>query len=285
MLKERIISSVFLGAMVLGGFFLPAPGLLVILLLLCGLALWEFYSLLDAAGISNFRYVGMVGGLGIILSTWIGLYFRGLTLAYEWEWVLLIMILSAIFYRQFMVKTDPKPLETMASTLFGVMYVALMFNFITKLLMVWGERDVRLLVVYLIIVVKVTDMGAYFTGCAMGRHKLIPRISPGKTWEGCAGGVLAGVGASVLFSVLSGGHIGPVGLSIPHAIILGILLSISGIVGDLAESLLKRAAKVKDSGSLLRGMGGILDVLDSLLFAGPVLYVYARIFLPTVVRL
>jgi len=114
----------------------------------------------------------------------------------------------------------------------------------------------------------------------MGRHKLIPRISPAKTWEGCAGGVLSSMLVSVIFAWVTGGNLGPVTLSIAHAAIMGILLGVIGIIGDLAESLLKRAADIKDSGHLLKGMGGMLDVLDSLLFAAPVAYAFARFVLP-----
>ena len=126
---------------------------------------------------------------------------------------------------------------------------------------------------------KITDVGAYITGTLLGRHKLIPRISPGKTWEGAFGGVTVAVITSITFLVLRDHSLGTVQISTMHAAVLGLLLGVVGTVGDLFESLLKRASGAKDSGAVVPGMGGLLDVLDSLLFAAPVLYVYLRLFL------
>jgi phosphatidate cytidylyltransferase len=141
-----------------------------------------------------------------------------------------------------------------------------------------------MLIIYLILVVKASDIGAYLVGSTCGRHKLFPRVSPGKTWEGLAGGLATGVLMSVLFCAwlrlgpvdphtTAAGHlvIGPV-----DAWVLGFLLSAIGVLGDLIESLLKRSAGLKDSGNHVPGMGGVLDVLDSLLFAAPALYFYLR---------
>ncbi len=170
----------------------------------------------------------------------------------------------------------------MAVTVFGIMYVSFLFNFFTKLMVSWGDGDGRILVLYLIAVVKFTDIGAYFIGCGFGRHKMFPRLSPAKSWEGSLGGVLTGLGASVVFFLITGGDLGVVRLAWPDVFALGLLLSVAGVLGDLAESLVKRAGGVKDSSNVIQGMGGTLDLLDSLLFAAPVLYVYARLFLPAV---
>jgi len=116
-----------------------------------------------------------------------------------------------------------------------------------------------------------SDAGAYFVGRAFGRHRLAPRISPGKTIEGAAGGLAAAAAAAaVLGSALR------LPLSLPLALSVGIGLSLAGQAGDLAESLLKRSLDVKDAGTLVPGHGGLLDRLDSLLFAGALLYYIAR---------
>ena len=117
-------------------------------------------------------------------------------------------------------------------------------------------------------------MGAYAVGSLIGRHKMIPRISPGKTWEGFAGAVVVSTGASMVFAHLFGAHM--FGMNTLHATILGILLSVTAVIGDLIESLFKREAGVKDSGHLFPGIGGILDLLDSLLFNAPIMYLYLR---------
>ena len=137
----------------------------------------------------------------------------------------------------------------------------------------------RMLIIYLGFVVKMGDVGAYFAGRAFGRHKLLPRISPKKTWEGLFGGIAASVITSLVFFLCAGGRLGVVAMSWCDALLLGALLPVVGGVGDMFESLLKRAAGAKDSGTIIPGMGGILDVLDSLLFGAPVLYAYARLFL------
>lgn len=128
-----------------------------------------------------------------------------------------------------------------------------------------------------ILTTKSADIGAYFTGLAIGRHKLIPWLSPGKTWEGLIGGCITS--AAVGFLLAGGccgagcGCCGQVGIQPIAAALLGAMLGLVGTAGDLLESLLKRGAAAKDSGSSLPGMGGFLDVFDSLLTTGPLAWV------------
>ena len=121
---------------------------------------------------------------------------------------------------------------------------------------------------------KFSDSGAYAVGSLIGRHKMIPRISPGKTWEGFGGAIVVSTGTSLLFAQLAGPHLP--GMTWIHATILGVLLSMTAVVGDLIESIFKREAGVKDSGKFFPGIGGILDLLDSLLFNAPIMYLYLR---------
>ena len=124
---------------------------------------------------------------------------------------------------------------------------------------------------------KFTDIGAYLVGCAIGRHKLIPRISPGKSWEGVFGGVLVGTLVGTLYVWGLRDVFAPLGLTWLRALPLGLVLSVCAVVGDLTESLFKRAANVKDSGGVVPGMGGTLDVLDSILFTAPAVYLFLRL--------
>ncbi len=261
-------------ALLVGALFLPALGVFLIIPVLAAMMMYEFYGMMDQAGLRNYRHVGAIGGLVLILATAGNYLVYGGVSVYQWEGLVLAGIVMAVLLRQLFEKDDAQPLVTLSVTWLGVLYIAFIFNFYTKLLLQWPEGDGRLVLFYMILIVKVTDMAAYFTGCSIGRHKLIPRVSPAKTWEGCAGGVAGGMATSLLFWWLTGGTIGPLHLNVADALVLGILLSVTGIVGDLIESMFKRAAAVKDSGGLLKGMGGVLDVLDSLLFAAPVLYVY-----------
>jgi len=120
-----------------------------------------------------------------------------------------------------------------------------------------------------------TDTGAYYSGRALGRHKLAPRISPGKTVEGAVGGFFAAVMAGPLCRLIFFQQ-----LPLFDSLLLGASIGILGQVGDLAESMLKRGAGVKDSSHLLPGHGGMLDRLDSILFCAPLIYYYSRLFIP-----
>jgi phosphatidate cytidylyltransferase len=154
------------------------------------------------------------------------------------------------------------------------MYVAWLLNFIQKINFFGQGVDGHFYVLYFIIVTKLSDCGAYVVGSLIGKHKMIPRISPGKTWEGFYGAVGVSTAASVIFARLAGAHL--FGMTQTHAIILGIILSLGAVVGDLIESLFKREAGLKDSGRMFPGIGGILDLLDSLLFNAPLMYLYLR---------
>ena len=148
-----------------------------------------------------------------------------------------------------------------------------LLNFIQKINYLDGV-DGRFYVLYLLIVTKFSDVGAYCVGSLIGRHKMIPRISPGKTWEGFAGAVVVSTGASVLLAQFAGERLKEMNLG--HALAIGLILSLGAVVGDLIESAFKREAGAKDSGRLFPGFGGILDLIDSPLFNAPLLYLYLR---------
>lgn len=174
-----------------------------------------------------------------------------------------------------------------AATVLGFGYIAFLFNFTAHLLFaVPGGLEIpgrvgspgAFLLLWLLAVTKFTDMGAYITGSAIGRHKMIPHISPAKTWEGFAGALffaqLAACGLYALFP----DHLDFFG-GWGHVITLGFLLAILAVIGDLAESVVKRALNTKDSGNLLPGIGGSLDLIDSVCFTAPALYFYLKWFL------
>jgi len=127
----------------------------------------------------------------------------------------------------------------------------------------------------LIVVTKFSDMGAYLVGSVIGRHQMIPHISPKKTWEGFAGALGLSLLASLALFRLMPGHLSL--LNWTHAIVLGLILGFAAVVGDLAESIIKRSTGVKDSGNFLPGIGGALDLVDSLLFTAPLLFFYLRL--------
>lgn len=289
-LKHRLMSGFIIAStVVLFSNYLPPVGVWLLLVALSTIGQLEFYAMANKAGIPVFRVVGVVCGAAIISATFctIGPSEASLAAGYKWENLVTLATLMVIFVRQFPQKHNDKPLETIACTLLGVLYVPLLFNYLTRLVFAWSAADStfrvsetgRMLVLYLVLVVKSADTGAYFVGRAFGKHKLFPRISPNKSWEGLFGGVGTAMLASWLFWYFTGGTLGKVVFGWVDAIALGILLSVVGVVGDMFESLVKRGAGVKDSGTIVPGMGGLLDVLDSLLFGAPALYAYIRLFL------
>jgi len=289
-LRQRIVSGVLLAVLVvMVANYLPSPACWLLIVALGALAQYEFYTMMDGAGLPVFRVIGMLGGAAVISSTFwtIGPEDQQLAAGYRWENLVLMLTALVVFVRQFPQKDNTQPVVTIACTLLGVWYVAFLINYFTRLAFAWHDGELlrsvsptgRMMVLYLVGVVKISDVGAYFSGRFLGRHKLYPRLSPKKTWEGLIGGVLASLVVSLLFWHLTGGVLGKLTLDLVDAVILGLVLPVAGVLGDLFESLLKRSSGMKDSGTLIPGMGGVLDVLDSLLFGAPVLYAYAVLFM------
>lgn len=290
MLKHRVISGVLMGALFIGcAVFLPQVWVWAAIVLVATLGQLEYYILANKAGIQVFRVWGVFCGLLVISSTY---YTAGpepqqIAAGYKWESIALLASFMIICTRQFMRKDSAKAIEIIGGTILGILYVPFLLNFITRIAFAWtGTQNAfrmsqtgRLLILYLLIVVKMTDIGAYFVGSTIGKHKLIPRISPGKTWEGLAGGICVAVLASCSFCYIVEGRFGLISMSMSHAVVLGVVLALAGVGGDLFESLIKRSADMKDSGAVVPGMGGVLDVIDSILFGAPVLYGYVTLFL------
>ncbi|MBA2432013.1 MAG: phosphatidate cytidylyltransferase [Chthoniobacterales bacterium] len=245
------------------------------------LTLWEFYGMLDHKGLPNFKITGMVCGAIMLCGSFYYFSRRGVANSYDFEMAVLLGFLLTVFGRQmFDSLRDDAPLRTMAYTLFGLLYVLWLYNFITKIVYVvprspTGELMGQFYVLYCIAITKFSDMGAYLTGSLIGKHKLVPHISPAKTWEGLGGALGFSLLASLgLFWLM------PVQLSAlnwTHAAVLGLLLGFAAVIGDLAESIVKRSTGVKDSGNFLPGIGGALDLIDSLLFTAPLLFFYLRL--------
>ncbi|HSP35759.1 MAG TPA: phosphatidate cytidylyltransferase [Thermoanaerobaculia bacterium] len=160
-------------------------------------------------------------------------------------------------------------LPSSAVAVLSTMYVGMLAGCIIRLHSDFGPVIGPKLVYFLLLVVWLGDTGAYYTGKNFGKHKMSPRISPKKTWEGLGGGIVA----SVITAVVIHSTFFPQ-FALVHAIIVGVVLSITGVIGDLVESMWKRSAAVKDSGTLIPGHGGFFDRFDSVLFTAPILYVY-----------
>jgi len=277
--RWRLVSSLVLwGIMLAVVFWLPPGGLYLFMNIVVAQAVWEFYKICEAKGLPSFKVWGVIGTVSLISGSWF--FFASPLfekLSYDFDIVILIVFALGVFIRQFPQKLNPRGIETMAVTLFGLIYVGWLANFMTRIN--FANPNGRYYVMLLVVVTKFTDIGAYLTGSTIGRHKMVPRISPKKTWEGTAGGIAFAVGGAFLCRWVM-----PVQMAVItnfHAVVIGLLLGTAAVIGDLAESLIKREAGVKDSSNVLPGHGGCLDMIDSLLFTAPLLYVYMRLVLPT----
>ena len=152
----------------------------------------------------------------------------------------------------------------------GVAYVAMLLNFIQLIRFEFSPW----FLLFFLVVTKASDTGAYLLGSLIGRHKMLPRVSPGKTWEGFVGAILLSVGAAAAFIHFGGERFS--GMSMTHSLLVGGVLGVGAVFGDLVESKLKREAGAKDSGRFFPGIGGVLDLLDSLLFNAPMMYLYLK---------
>jgi phosphatidate cytidylyltransferase len=280
---RRLLSSVVLWTIVLLAIFsknqlVSAYFFLLIMVVLSGAGLVEFYDLARKIGLPCYKGWGIFGGLLLMTATF--LYVSGLVgtnvnpaEANDFETTFLILFVLGLCVRQFVSKSNPEAITAIATTLFGLMYVPWLLNFIQKINF-YPEINGKFYVLHFILVTKFSDLGAYVTGSLFGKHKMIPRISPGKTWEGFAGAIVISTLISIGFAKIAQEQLPE--LTLLHATILGVILSSTAVIGDLIESLFKREAGVKDSGRLFPGIGGILDLMDSLLFNAPLMYLYLR---------
>jgi phosphatidate cytidylyltransferase len=254
------------------GFLLGSAVIVLIVL-----AFREIARFARAAGSGVLWVSGLVGT--IVLGTmpvwtqiWRFVVGKAVPLMAEDIFFMLGAIVTLVFLEQMIRHRVEGALARVSATLLAVVYLGA-----GAALMLAIRMDERLGVPALVLflaAVKFTDIGAYFTGTAIGRHKLIPWLSPGKTWEGLAGGLAAAAGVSMLV-VWAFRHVQSSHLTMTYfqAAIFGVVVGGIGQFGDLSESLLKRSAQVKDSGSLVPEFGGILDILDSPLLAAPPAYV------------
>ena len=183
---------------------------------------------------------------------------------------LIFVLITQMFRFQ---KDFSKMLTGIGVTFLGVLYVAFLGGFIVSMRVGFDPVLSTKLLAYFFLICMGSDVGAYYIGKNFGKRKLIPTISPNKTWEGFVGGILLAVGFAALSSAWFFPEL-PYKISIPLAVIMAVI----GVGGDLAESAMKRGSGAKDAANILPGHGGLLDRLDSLLFNAPILYYFARFY-------
>ena len=233
----------------------------IVLMLIAAQAVWEMARFCAAAGVLILGISAVIGaaGLGTLPLWW---QFVGGELSACGVMLLLAALMWMIFLEQMIARRTTDAIRTIACTILTVLYLGVGGAMILQIRLAESNGLVKL--VMFLAVVKSTDIGAYFTGSAIGRHKLIPWLSPGKSWEGLIGGLAAAAGVSMLIA-----HFGGIGIAVWQAVLFGVVVGLAGQFGDLCESLFKRSARLKDSSSMVPEFGGILDIIDSPLIAAP----------------
>jgi phosphatidate cytidylyltransferase len=192
-----------------------------------------------------------------------------------WVFVVYIGVVMSCFALEGLQFERPgRSVSTIAGSIFAITYIGLLGSFMIQMRWLDGRGSGLLPIAYLIAAAKGGDIGAYLTGRMIGRHKLCPQLSPNKTIEGAIGGLMFSVGATLLVSWIARDRFELPSLDPTFSVVFGLLVGIVAQIGDLMESMIKRDCRRKDASSSVPGFGGVLDVLDSLLFAAPVAYLF-----------
>ena len=266
-LQSRTITGAILVATMVVAIILGKYSFFIFFGALVVFGLFEFFKIFETTtNIRPQKISGILLGLLIFISCFLIAEGRVKPM------FLLLLIPSALYIliREMFRKYD-NPLENIAITLFGVLYIAIP---VSLLWLIAYRENLYLynyhLILAFFILIWVYDSFAYLIGMAIGKRRLFERISPKKSWEGAFGGLAVSVGASILLSTYF------TELSMLQWALFAILVAVFGTFGDLFESMLKRSVNIKDSGTLLPGHGGILDRFDALFLAVPVLYLYLQ---------
>lgn len=308
MLKFRLVSGLTLFGIlclaVLGWEKWPAVGIVFSLLSLTfvSVGLSEYFAMTKKLGMPGFPKLTMGAALAyvVIIVTQGQLARAGTTMAWADPAQNGVMILFVILGVFAMFKEEDRALgvKSFIASLAGFFYIVWTLGFLLRVYYFGCDVKANLtlgpyLMFFAIMVTKCGDIGGYTFGKLSaiifgGNHKMVPKLSPGKSWEGFVGCVIFSAGISAGLLALKGGPLTMMIdgaevtlISYPIALVIGLVYAVVGLAGDLAESALKRAAEVKDSGKILPGMGGMLDALDSLILIAPTFYVFLRIMVLT----
>lgn len=272
-LTRSLSGVVYVGA-ISGSILLGGYTYLFVFALLTGLALWEFYTLLEKHTNTQIdKPVAILGGVYLFVTGTLG--FAGiLPIRYIALWFLIMLfLLIRELYR-----TRTNAIKEIAYTFFGQLYIAVPLTLLSKLAYPYqdfvGGPYEPLYILLFFILIWVYDTGAYLFGVSFGKHRLFERVSPKKSWEGLIGGYIVTLGAAIGLSYLF-----PEQLSLWQWICFALVAITFGTFGDLVESMIKRSLSVKDSGHMIPGHGGILDRIDSALLAIPAVVIFGLFFI------
>lgn len=257
----RTLSGILFVAVIVGSVLLSSYTFAAVFSIITGWTVFEFHKLTNQQESVNVNpLVGVLGGVLLFATSF--LYASGLVQypAYSFYGVYIVIVLIAGLFFQ-----NINPLHSWAYFITGQIYIALPFSLLNYIL--YNNIEPYFLLAFFI-TIWVNDTGAYLVGSTFGKHRLFERISPKKSWEGFFGGVLFSLLSGYVFSLLIPE------ISLIQWLIFSEIIVVFGTIGDLVESLMKRTVNVKDSGNAIPGHGGMLDRFDSMLLAGPVIFIY-----------
>ena len=266
----RTLSGAVLLAIVLGAAYGGAYAYGALMLLIIVVGMWEFFNIAAATGARPHRTMGITAGVVFFLTCfiqWVNPMSVGLGADLLIAGVLYFSVLLPLSFVIELFHDSETPVRNVATTLMAVFYVAYPISlmlFIPGL--ITGEWTAEAFLFYLFIVWG-NDVFAYLTGVSIGKHKMAPRISPKKSWEGFIGGIVGALVMGAIGSFVVGGGLG-------LWLGLAVVVAVTSVFGDLVESMFKREANIKDSGNIIPGHGGILDRFDALLISTPFAFVY-----------
>jgi len=271
---NRIITALILLPFLIASILIPWLQLLFVALAAAAMvfALYEFYVLAKKRDMKPDIGAGYLGAAALFTI----FYFAepGRDLDYSMIQLAVLALTAGVLIAATL-RGAPfdKIIASSGATILGVLYIVLFGGHLVAVRMGFEQKLSAHLLSFFFLVLMGADTGAYYTGRAIGKHKLAPNISPGKTWEGVAGGMLAALALATVAHFWFFREL-PLKWALPLAAVMMIL----GVLGDLSESALKRSARAKDAAKLLPGHGGVLDRLDSLLFNAPLIYYFARLY-------
>jgi phosphatidate cytidylyltransferase len=279
---KRTITAVVFVAILLFGICYNYISFVSLFFVLSIWGLHEFYLLAEKLNAKPYKNIGYLAGIGLFLFSCLSQIasFQSVNVV---KYILpsSFLIIFMIFVKALFDK-NTNPILNIAYTIMGIIYVVLPFSLLVNISCIdamFGRSIDHLArqgftsynyhyVLGIIMLIWISDVSAYLVGSFLGKHKLYERISPGKTWEGSIGAAFLTIaGALVIASFFAE-------LELKHWVVISLLVSVFGTIGDLVESMMKRQAGVKDSGKIMPGHGGILDRFDSLLFVSPFIYAY-----------
>ncbi len=274
----RTLSGAVMLVVVLGSILLSKWSFMALMAVIALGGMWEFYRLAEKAGYEPMKVLGLFAGVmtlcaGAAVSLFFdnaGEYISPMLLIASVSTLIIIIPLMFIceLYRK-----SSTPIANIGTSLLGVLYVALPMSLllVVPMLLGMGKWNPWIMLFY-IFIIWANDVFAYLFGITLGRHRLFERISPKKSWEGFFGGLIGAMAMGYVAAVV-------LEASVPMWIVLALVAAISGVFGDLVESLMKRSVDVKDSGNIIPGHGGWLDRFDALILSAPFVFIYACLYM------